>query len=170
MSCWKHPSFRLETAWRWVWKQKKERKIFRKIYRKGNRYEWSKAEKTSGTADSGEQSGSAENRGDLWCGCGIYRRRSIRAACKSEEFLDGWYEKGDRICTRVWCESLCDGKYPCPQWWSGGGQNLFWRIERDQAGCSDHCRSRGVRDCKRGVPGDRASHQHAGEQYELRYI
>ena len=23
---------------------------------------------------------------------------------------------------------------------------------------------------KRGVPGDRASHQHAGEQYELRYI
>ena len=39
-----------------------------------------------------------------------------------------------------------------------------------QAGCSDHCRSRGVRDRKRGVPGDRASHQHAGEQYELRYI
>lgn len=45
-------------------------------------------EKT-GTADPGRELRGTENSGQFWSGCCVYRRRSVRTACKGKKFRPG---------------------------------------------------------------------------------
>lgn len=43
-------------------------------------------------------------------------------------------------------------------------------MKPDRPRCTDYCRSGSFHDCKGGLPGDRKTCQHTGQQHELRHI
>ena len=51
-----------------------------------------------------------------------------------------------------------------------GAAEYLKELKRDRTGCADHCRSGSLHDCKGGLPGDRKTCQHTGQQHELRHI
>ena len=48
-----------------------------------------------------------------------------------------------------------------------GVREYLQELKEIETGCTDHRRSWNLYVCKGDLPGDRASHQHPGEQYQL---
>ena len=50
------------------------------------------------------------------------------------------------------------------------GVRRYFEELKELTGCTHHCGSGGLYDRARGLPGDRCSYQHAGEQYQLWHL